>query len=72
MSKKAANHATLAVSHMTNLYAYGAIIDLLEGSSGPRGTRAYKASARILNICRREMAAELKSYDSQMANVEKN
>lgn len=66
MSSKIPSKAVrTAMSAHTDLFVYGAVVELLEGGllSGPESS----AKARIIAICRKEQARQLRIMDKAVA-----
>lgn len=59
-------HATLRESQraQADLYAWGAIVDLLEGSSAPSARHHNAATQRCIKTAQAEMQKALKRMDS--------
>lgn len=56
---------------MADLYAFGAIQALVEGSSAPSSRHHHRASVQIDAICRREAQRALKRMDKADAAIKR-
>lgn len=56
---------------MADLYAFGAIQALAEGSSAPSSRHHHRATVQINAICKREMQRALKRMDKADAAIKR-
>jgi len=60
-------HAKAAALSMASLYGWGAVIDLLEGSSAPEHSAAV---SKVIKIAKAECQRHLAAYDRHIAKID--